>query len=40
MTASPQFGEFELDRSGFWLRHKGTNSRLARNAETEPSRAT
>jgi hypothetical protein len=28
MTASSQFGEFELDRSRFELRHKGDNSRL------------
>jgi hypothetical protein len=28
MTASSQFGEFELDRSRFELRHKGDNSRV------------
>jgi hypothetical protein len=28
MTTSSQFGEFELDRSRFELRHKCDNSRL------------
>ena len=31
MTASSQFGEFELDRSRFELLHKGDNSRLVGN---------
>jgi hypothetical protein len=31
MTASSRFGEFELDRSRFELRHKGDNARLVGN---------